>query len=477
MLLLNIGKGEKYMNKTKIVCSIGPASSSVEVLEKMIDAGMNVARFNMSHGTHDSHKLLIDAVKQARANKNKPVAIMIDTKGPEIRVKQFENGKILLKEGEHFTLTTKPVIGNQTEVSVTYQNLPKILKKDTKILLNDGNIELRVEKTTAHDIVCTVVHGGELSNNKSINIPGVKTEMPYLSEQDKSDLLFAKEMNADYIAISFVNCADDVLQVKQYLKSINFSDVKIISKIESEEGVNNYDKILKVSDGIMVARGDLGVEIDFVKIPILQKEFIAKCNYCGKIVITATQMLESMIKSARPTRAEISDVANAIFDGTTAIMLSGETASGAFPAQTIETMKRIALETENYTTGSNSKIVTHNTSKSLGYAVYALSETEDIKAIVVVTKSGATAENISRFKPNVPIIACTPSEKVYHKMSLLYGVCPILDKTYKTMDDINSSSLTKALETKLVESGDKVVLVSGLVAGKSGTNLLLVKRI
>ncbi len=465
------------MNKTKIVCSIGPASSSVETLEKMIDAGMNVARFNMSHGTHESHKLLIDAVKQTRQNKNKPVAIMIDTKGPEIRVKQFENGKIMLKEGDKFTLTAKDVTGTNEHASITYKTLPKILKKDTKILLNDGNIELCVQKTTTTDIVCEVVHGGELSNNKSINIPGVKTEMPYLSEQDKSDLLFAKEMDADYIAISFVNSADDVLQVKEYLKSINFKDVKIISKIESDEGVKNYDKILKVSDGIMVARGDLGVEIDFVKIPILQKEFIGKCNYYGKIVITATQMLESMIKNARPTRAEISDVANAIFDGTTAIMLSGETASGQFPVETVETMKRIALESENYTDGSNAEIITHNTSRSLGYAVYALSETEDVQAIIVVTKSGITAENISRFKPSVPIIACTPSEKVYNKMSLLYGVCPILDKTYKNMQDINKSSLQKALETGLVEKGDKVVLVSGLVAGKSGSNLMLIEKI
>ena len=465
------------MNKTKIVCSIGPTSSDVQTLERMIDAGMNVARFNMSHGTHDSHKALIDAVKQARTNKNKPVAIMIDTKGPEIRVKQFENGKIILKDNDTFTLTTNEVTGNQDCVSITYKNLPKILKKGTKILLNDGNIELKVDKLSAHDITCTVVHGGELSNNKSINIPGVKTDTPYLSEQDKSDLLFAKEMNADYIAISFVNRADDVMQVKTYLREINFKDVKIISKIESEEGVNNYDKILKVSDGIMVARGDLGVEIDFVRIPILQKQFIAKCNFYGKIVITATQMLESMITHSRPTRAEISDVANAILDGTTAIMLSGETASGQFPVEAVETMKRIAIETENYTEGCRSNIITHGDSESLGYAVYALSQTENIKGIVVVTKSGATAENISRFRPDTPIIACTPNEKVYNKMSLLYGVLPLLDKTYTSMDEINSSSLKKALETKLVKKNEKVVLVSGLVAGKSGSNLMVIKKL
>lgn len=459
------------MNKTKIVCSIGPASSEGQILEKMIDAGMNVARFNMSHGTHESHKVMIDAVKQARQNKQKPIAILVDTKGPEIRVKQFEKGKIFLNEGDKFILTNKNIIGNEHMVSVTYEDLPKILKINAKILLNDGNIELKVEKITATEVICSVVHGGVLSNNKSINLPGIKTTMPYLSEQDKKDLLFAKEMEADYIAISFVNCANDVMQVKKYLKDIKFSP-KIISKIESEDGVKNFDKILKLSDGIMVARGDLGVEIDFVKIPILQKKFIKKCNYCGKIVITATQMLESMISSPRPTRAEISDVANAIFDGTTAIMLSGETASGQYPVEAVETMKRIAFEAEQYTDESNSQILTHNDSKSLGYATYALSKTKNVKAIIAVTKTGATAQNISRFRPSMPIIACTPVNKVYHKMSLLYGVNPILDHTYKNIESINKSSLQKALDSTLVKKGDKIVLVSGLVAGKSGTNQL-----
>lgn len=465
------------MNKTKIVCSIGPASSKVETLEKMIDAGMNVARFNMSHGTHESHKSLIDAVKTARKNKGKSIGILIDTKGPEIRVKQFENGKVFLKEEKDFVLTTKEILGNQEKVSVTYKNLPKILSKDTKILLNDGNIELKVKKTTATDITCTVVHGGELSNNKSINIPGVDTEMPYLSEQDKKDILFAKEMNADFLAISFVNNAQDVVDVKKYLKEIGYSDIKIISKIESQKGVENFDKILKQSDGIMVARGDLGVEIDYEKLPILQKEFIEKCIYNGKTVITATQMLESMINNPRPTRAEISDVANAIFDGSTAIMLSGETASGNNPVEAVATMKRIALETENYTIAKNVEFKTHNTTKSLSYAVYALTQTEDVKAVLAVTKSGATVENISKFRPKVPIIASTPSEKVYNRMSILYGVNPVMDKNFKNIDELNNSSYKKALETKILKTGDKVVFVSGLVAGKSGSNLMLIKRL
>ncbi len=465
------------MNKTKIVCSIGPTSCDVETLEKMIDAGMDVARFNMSHGTHESHKEMIDAVKTARKNKKTAIGIMVDTKGPEIRIKQFADGKITLADGDKFTLTAKETIGDQEKVSITYKNLPKVLSKGVKILLNDGNIELRVDKTTANDIICTVVHGGELSNNKSINLPGVKTEMPYLSEQDKSDLVFAKEMDADFVAISFVNYAEDVLEIKKFLKSINFTNVKIISKIESEEGVKNFDKILKHSDGIMVARGDLGVEIDFVRIPLLQKEWISKCNETGKITITATQMLESMISNARPTRAEISDVANAVFDGSTNVMLSGETASGKFPVEAVSTMARISLEAENYIEGLETPIKTHDTSKSLGYAAYSLSRTDDIKAIIAVTKTGDTAENISRFRPNVPIIACTPSEKAFNQMSMLYSVVPVMDKNYKNIDELNKSSLEKAISTGLVQKGDKVVLVSGLVAGKRGSNFMMIKQL
>lgn len=465
------------MNKTKIVCSIGPSSANLKTLESMIDCGMSVARFNMSHGTHESHKKMIDLVKQARNNKNKSVSIMIDTKGPEIRVKQFEKERVMLKSGDVFTLTTENVLGNENRVSVTYEKLPKILYKNAKILLNDGNIELKVEKIKGKDVLCEVVHGGELSNNKSINLPKIKTEMPYLSEQDKSDLLFAKEMKANFLAISFVGSSEDVLAVKNYLKEIDYKDVKIISKIESQEGVDNFDSILNVSDGIMVARGDLGVEIEFEKIPILQKRFISQCNKHGKIVITATQMLESMINSARPTRAEISDVANAVFDGTTAIMLSGETASGKFPVESVATMKKIALEAENYAKNEEFMFKTNNISKGLGYAVCALAQTKGVKAIVAVTKSGKTIENISRFRPQIPIIACTPSEDVFHSLGILYAVYPILDKNYESMEKVNESSLKKALETDLISKNDKIVLVSGSKAGKSGTNSMIIKKI
>lgn len=465
------------MKKTKIVCSIGPACADIETLEKMIDSGMNVARFNMSHGTHESHQKLIEAVKQARQNKNAPIGIMIDTKGPEIRIKQFKDGKILLNPKDKFILTTKDVLGDQKRVSVTYKNLPKILKNGTKILLNDGNIEFKVEKVKNDDIYCEVVNGGVLSNNKSINLPDIVTDMPYLSEQDKSDITFAKEMEANFLSISFVNCAQDVLDVKNYLKEIGYSNIRIISKIESQEGVKNFDKILKVSDGIMVARGDLGVEIDFVKIPILQKEFISKCNKCGKIVITATQMLESMITKARPTRAEISDVANAIFDGSTAIMLSGETASGDHPVEAVETMKRIAKESEKYISGLGLMQESKDTTKSLGYAVYALAQTKNVDGIVVVTKSGNSAEKISCLHPNVPIIACTPNEKTYHDMTIFYGVYSILDKKYKDILDVKHSALEKAKDTHLVEVGKKIVYVSGEKAGKSGSNLMVVEKL
>lgn len=334
------------MKKTQIICSIGPASNDVEILKKMIDNGMNIARFNMSHGTYESHTELITNVKTASKAKKKKVAIMIDTKGPEIRIKKFENGQIFLNDGDVFVLTTNDVVGNQNMVSVSYKNLPKVVKKGTKILADDGKIELRVEKTNKTDILCTVVDGGPLKDRKSLNLPDTDTKMEFLSEQDKSDLLFAKAMCADYISLSFVNTPEDVKTTRKYLDSIGLENAKIIAKIESAAGVKNFDKILKVTDGIMVARGDLAVEIDYVKIPYLQKEFIKKCNQANKPVVVATQMLASMTEEPRPTRAEISDVANAVYDGTDMIMLSEETTSGHFPAESVHAMRRIADEAE-----------------------------------------------------------------------------------------------------------------------------------
>ena len=465
------------MNKTKIVCSIGPACNSEEIIEKMALNGMNVARFNMSHGTHESHKEMIDKVKKVREKLNLSIGIMIDTKGPEIRVKDFENGKIFLNAGDEFVLTTKDVLGNQKMVSVTYKKLPKILKVGSKILLNDGSIELEVKKLTKEDVICTAKTSGELSNHKSINLPGINTDMPYLSEQDKSDILFAKEVDADFLSISFVSYPEDVKDVRNYLKQIHFNKVQIISKIESEDGVKNFDKILAQSDGIMVARGDLGVEIEFVKLPTLQKKFIKKCNDEGKISITATQMLESMIYNKRPTRAEISDVANAIYDGTTAIMLSGETASGKYPIESVSTMQKIAEEVEKELHYHAPEFKTNNTSSSIGYAVCSLADTENVKLINVATKTGDTAKFVSRFRPNVPIIACTPDKKTFYQLSILFGVIPVLEKEYKNMDDVLKNGMEQVKRTKLVNIGDKIVQTGGMKAGKSGSNLLMVKKI
>lgn len=464
------------MNKTKIICSIGPACNNVETLEKMAKNGMNVARFNMSHGTHASHKEMMEKVKAVREKLSLPIGIMLDTKGPEIRIKNFKNESVILKTGDTFTLTTNDVVGDENIVAVTYKNLPKILEKGNHILLNDGTVELLAQKIFKTDCVCKVLTGGVLSNHKSINIPGVKTDMPYLSDADKSDLLFAKEMDADFLSLSFVSGEEDVRAVKEYLKSINFTTPLLIAKIESVDGVKNFDKILNACDGIMVARGDLGVEVEFIKLPILQKQFIEKCGALGKISITATQMLESMIHNKRPTRAEVSDVANAIFDGSTAIMLSGETASGDHPVESVSTMQQIAEEVEKHLEFKVPTFKTHNTSASIGYAVCSLAQTENVKAINVATKTGITAKNVSRFHPQIPIVACTPEKKIYYQMSMLYGVVPVLENNYENMDDILKQGLKHTIATGLVNSGDKIVQTGGK-AGLSGSNLLTVKKV
>ncbi len=465
------------MNKTKIICSIGPSCETEEMIEKLALAGMSVSRFNMSHGTHESHKKLIDAIKAVRKRLNKAIALMVDTRGPEIRIKDFKNRNIYLNLGDKFTLTTRDVLGDQSIVSVTYKQLPQKLEKGNKILLNDGIVELEVESLTKTDVHCVVTSAGELSNHKSINVPGIETGIEYLSAQDKSDIAFAKEMNVDYLALSFVNSKKDVMDIKRYLKEIHFENIKIISKIESAQGVQNFDEIMTVSDGVMVARGDLGVEVDYVKLPILQKQFIKKLNENGKISIIATQMLESMISNKRPTRAEISDVANAIYDHATAIMLSGETASGKYPVEATQAMKNIAEEVEKYVSNKLVDFKTHNTTSSIGYAVCSLAQTENVKAINVVTQTGDTAKYVSRFRPNIPIVACTPNVKAFHQMSMLYGVIPVLEKKYATTEEVLKSGIERTKETGLVKKGDKIVQTGGMKAGKSGSNLLRVEKI
>ena len=468
------------MNRTKIDCTIGPACSDIETLKSMMIAGMDVARFNMSHGTHESHKQLIDLVKQARFELGLPVAIMLDTKGPEIRIKQFKKGKIMLKKGQDFALTTENVEGDETIVSVTYNRLPSIVKKGTRILLNDGLIELVVTGKTNTVIYTEVDVGGELSNNKSINIPSVELNMEYLSINDKSDLAFGVQNGVDCYSISFVNSAQDVQDVRNYLASLGEKDAFIISKIESAKGVERMDEIIRASDGVMVARGDMGVEIHFEKLPAIQKEMIKIANDLGKYSITATQMLESMVTNVRPTRAEISDVANAIYDGTSAIMLSGETSAGKNPVLAVETMQKIATEAENSINYSNPIANLHfakDITSGIGYAGCALASSLNAQAILVTTNTGASAISISRFKPECPIIALTPNYKVYFKLGMLWGVYPILDKVYFNTDELLKSAREKAKQNKLVKSGDLVIQTAGVVTGSTGSNMLVVSEI
>ena len=468
------------MIKTKIVCTIGPACANLETLKEMMLAGMNVARFNMSHGDHQSHLELINLVKQARYELGLPVAIMLDTRGPEIRIRQFKKGKVELVEGQHFALTTENVLGDPTIVSVTYDKLPSIVKKGTRILLNDGLIELEVLRKTETIIHTKVVVGGELSNNKSINIPSVELNMEYLSKVDKADLAFGVEVGVDIYSISFVNTAKDVESVRKYLNKLGDENAFIISKIESSKGVNNVEKIIEASDGIMVARGDMGVEIAFEKLPHIQKDIIAKAKALGKYTITATQMLESMITNVRPTRAEISDVANAIFDGTSAIMLSGETSAGEHPVLAVKTMKKIAEETESvidYKSEFSKSIPFGDTTCGVGYAACALASSLNAKAILVTTTTGHSASSICRFRPGCNIIALTPSVEAYYKLGMFWGVTPILDKVYYNTDELLQSAREKSKEAKFVNKGDVVVQTAGNVANSSGSNMIVVSEI
>ena len=468
------------MIKTKIVCTIGPACANLETLKEMMLAGMNVARFNMSHGDHQSHLELINLVKQARYELGLPVAIMLDTRGPEIRIRQFKKGKVELVEGQHFALTTENVLGDPTIVSVTYDKLPSIVKKGTRILLNDGLIELEVLRKTETIIHTKVVVGGELSNNKSINIPSVELNMEYLSKVDKADLAFGVEVGVDIYSISFVNTAKDVESVRKYLNKLGDENAFIISKIESSKGVNNVEKIIEASDGIMVARGDMGVEIAFEKLPHIQKDIIAKAKALGKYTITATQMLESMITNVRPTRAEISDVANAIFDGTSAIMLSGETSAGEHPVLAVKTMKKIAEETESvidYKSEFSKSIPFGDTTCGVGYAACALASSLNAKAILVTTTTGHSASSICRFRPGCNIIALTPSIEAYYKLGMFWGVTPILDKVYYNTDELLQSAREKSKEAKFVNKGDVVVQTAGNVANSSGSNMIVVSEI
>ena len=465
--------------KTKIVCTMGPASLKEDVLEKMFRAGMNVARFNFSHGTHEYHKEGMELVRSVRDRLKLPAAILLDTKGPEIRIGAFDCGKITLEKGKKFTFTTSDGVGDGERVSITYKRLPKELSVGDKILLDDGRLDLRVEELTDTDIVCKVVTGGELSSRKGINIPDAHLSMPYISEQDELDLRFGIEMDVDFVAASFVRSKNDVIELRKLLNYYGGHKIKIIAKIENAEGVENFDEILANCDGIMVARGDMGVEIEFEKLPGIQKKFIRKCYQAGKMVITATQMLETMIHSKTPTRAEITDVANAVFDGTSAVMLSGETAMGDHPAHVVEVMSKIVTQAESdaIEMGVYEGVRYDSDYFDLTNAICdaACTTARDVraKAIIAVTSSGTTARRVSKFRPSEAIVAATPDTKTYHQLALSWGVYPVLALVQDDTDKLFLHAIDCARRLDIVSKGDKVVITAGVPLRQSGTTNLL----
>ena len=473
------------MRRTKIVCTMGPSTESDDILRQLMESGMNVARQNFSHGSHESHKITHDRVVRLAKELGKPIATLLDTKGPEVRLKKFrDNQKVEIKTGDIFTLTTADVEGDNSRVSITYKNLPNDIEIGTRILIDDGNVSIRCTDIKNNDdgtadIICTVLNGGFLSNNKGVNIPGVKLSMPYLSEADVSDIRFGCRESFDFIAASFVTCAEDVLDIRKILAEEGRPDIRIISKIENGEGVKNIDEILRVSDGIMVARGDMGVEIPFEEIPRLQKMLIKKGFSACKQVITATQMLESMIHNPRPTRAETTDVANAIYDGTSAIMLSGETAAGEHPVEAVKTMALIAETTEkaiDYRKRFRKQEFDGeaNVSAAISHATVSAAMDLGAASIVTVTKSGATARMISRYRPECPVISCTTSEVTYRQTALSWGVIPLMCEEMMTnTDDLIHRAVEKAVGAGLLKDGDLAVITAGVPLGVSGTTNLM----
>lgn len=467
------------MRKTKIICTIGPASESEENLRKLMKAGMNVARFNFSHGSHEEHKVKFARVLKVSGELGVSVATLLDTKGPEIRLRDFAAGKVELKAGQDFILTTEEILGDETKASITYKNLKEDVKEGSRILIDDGKIEMEVKKIEGEEIICKILNGGMVSNHKGINIPGVELTMPYISDVDRADIMFGVQMGFDFIAASFVRNKEDVLAIRKILDE-NKSPIKIISKIESLQGIQNLEEILSVSDGIMVARGDMGVELPMEEVPIIQKKMIKMAVAAGKHVITATQMLESMINNPRPTRAEANDVANAIYDGTTAIMLSGESAAGRYPVEAVETMARIAERTENAidydsrmlrSTPRNLDDVT----TAISYATCTTSMRLSAQAIITVTMSGFTAGMVSRYKPKCQIVACSVNPRVCRQMALMWGVTPILMAREETTKELFDEAIHLAKKQGLVENGDTVVLTAGMPLGVSGkTNMIQV---
>ncbi len=470
------------MRKTKIICTIGPACESEEKLRELMLAGMNVARFNFSHGSHEEHKKKFDRVIKVSNELGLPVATLLDTKGPEIRLRDIEGGKTELVGGQKFILTTDEILGNNEKVSITYKNLKNDISVGTTILIDDGLIEMVVDEIDETDIICTVVNGGPISNHKGVNVPGAALSMPYISDVDRSDIMFGCDMGFDFLAASFVRCREDILEVRKILDE-HGSHMKIIAKIENMQGIRNLEDILTVSDGIMVARGDMGVEIPMEEVPVIQKRMIKMAEAQGKHVITATQMLESMIRNPRPTRAETTDIANAIYDGTTAIMLSGESAAGLYPVEAVKTMAKIAERTEqdiDYAGRMKRKesIDSFDVTTAISHATCTTAIDLKATAIITVTISGFTAGMISRYKPGCSIIACSVSPKICRQLSLSWGVIPIWIARESTADDLFEEAVRAAEEAGYIKKGDKVVLTAGVPLGISGrTNMLRVVEV
>ena len=470
------------MRKTKIVCTLGPACSDEKTITAMCKAGMNVARLNFSHNNHEDHKKRIDTVKKVRQELGLPIALMLDTKGPEYRIKTFKDGKITLNEGDKFTFTADEIEGDETKVSINYKGLPNDLNEGDIILLNNGLMTFKVISTTDTDVNCEVVVGGVLSDRKSMSFPNKTLKQKYLSDQDKEDIAFGIKEGVDFIACSFVSCKQDLLDVRQFLTEIGAGDTELIAKIENRSGVDNIEEICEECAGIMVARGDMGVEIPFEELPAIQKKIITKCRLLGKRVITATEMLESMINNARPTRAEISDVANAVYDGTSAIMLSGETAAGKYPVLSVRTMARIAESAEKNIHYKkrflSAEFKIKNTVDAISHATCGMAIDIDAKAITVCSLSGMTARMVSRFRPPVDIVGLTTDVKTWHKLSLSWGVIPVMCENYPSTDVLfyKAQKLTK--QTLNLEDGDKIVITGGVTNGKSGnTSLIKVEKV
>lgn len=474
---------EAMMRKTKIVCTLGPSSADEKTMERMLRAGLNVARFNFSHGTHESHREMMERFRAVRDRMGVPAAVLLDTKGPEIRLREIADGRAELVTGQRFTLTTREVTGNGEIASVSYKELPRELHDGDRLLIDDGRVAMQVEEICGEDILCTVTAGGAIASRKGVNVPGVSLNMPYLSEADQADLLFGIEMNVDYVAASFARRAQDMIDMRKFLNYHGGHSIRLIAKIENGEGVENFDEILRHCDGIMVARGDMGVEIAYERLPGLQKRFIRRCYQAGKMVITATQMLESMVMNPSPTRAEITDVANAVFDGTSAVMLSGESANGRYPVEAVQAMARIAEQAEHDAfamgvyAGIPHDMDESDTTNAICDAACTTARDVGARAILTVTMTGRSARGLSKFRPIEPIVGATPDEKTYHQLSLSWGVYPVKALRQSSTEELCRHAIDCARNIDVISEGDCVVITAGAPLDVSGsTNLLRVQN-